>query len=105
MERQRPGNADQEDYYYKQQENSLKRSINQVDQYIEMGTESLYKLKQQGGALKNARRKMLDVANTLGLSSSTIRWIEKRTAEDQYIFWVGAIVTIIIMYFVYTWLR
>lgn len=42
---------------------------------------------------------MLDVANTLGLSQTVIRWIERRTAEDKYIFWGGVLVTVTVMYF------
>lgn len=81
------------------EDQSLQRSIHMVDDYMKQGQESLAKLREQGFTLKNAQRRILDVANTLGLSQTTIRWIERRTAEDKYIFWGGVFLTLTVMFF------
>ena len=81
------------------QDTSIQRSIHQVDEYLRMGQESLGRLREQGMSLKTAQRRMLDVANTLGLSQTTIRWIERRTTEDKYVFWGGVALTLTVMYF------
>jgi Golgi SNAP receptor complex protein 2 len=81
---------------------SLQRSQIETSHMIDMGVASLQKLREQGMTLKNAHRKMLDIANQLGLSQTTIRWIERRSLEDMYIFWAGVIITLGIMaYFLF----
>jgi Golgi SNAP receptor complex protein 2 len=47
---------------------------------------------------KNAHRRVLDVANTLGLSQDVIRWIERRSVEDKYVFWIGVVVTLLVVF-------
>ena len=53
---------------------------------------------------QNAQRRILDAANALGLSQGTIRWIERRTQEDKYIFWGGVVVTLGVMFFTLRWM-
>ncbi|WRT66414.1 uncharacterized protein IL334_003370 [Kwoniella shivajii] len=57
----------------------LQESENHIDQYIAQGRAVLENLVEQRGLLKGTRRKLLDTANTLGLSRETIGWVERRT--------------------------
>lgn len=48
---------------------------------------------------RHARRKALDVINSLGLSDSVLRVIERRQFRDQVIVYGGiALVTIVVLY-------
>ena len=53
---------------------------------------------------QGAQRKILDVTNTLGLSNTVMRLIEKRQFQDKFILFGGMIVTCIIMYLVWVYL-
>ncbi|WWC89280.1 uncharacterized protein L201_004201 [Kwoniella dendrophila CBS 6074] len=57
----------------------LQESENHIDQYIAQGRAVLENLVEQRGILKGSKRKLLDAANTLGLSRETIGWVERRT--------------------------
>lgn len=64
-------------------------------------------LKSQNNMLKDVKRKMLNVANTLGLSGTLIRMIERRNTSDKYVLFGGMFITVVIMvltvkYFVLT---
>ncbi|KAK8864443.1 hypothetical protein IAR55_001692 [Kwoniella newhampshirensis] len=72
----------------------LQESENSIDQYIAQGRAVLENLVEQRGMLKGARRKLLDTANTLGLSRETIGWVERRTKQDAWIFGAGASFTL-----------
>jgi Golgi SNAP receptor complex protein 2 len=52
---------------------------NQLDAFIAQGREILDNLVDQRNVLKGTQRRLLDAANTLGLSRDVIGWIEKRT--------------------------
>lgn len=56
----------------------IQESENNIDQYIAQGRAVLENLIEQRGILKGTRRRLLDAANTLGLSRETIAWVEKR---------------------------
>lgn len=73
----------------------LNNSNSKVDGLINMGREAIKELQSQRDTLKGARKRMLDVANYLGLSSSVIKLIEKRSAEDKWILWGGICFTIL----------
>ena len=57
----------------------LQESENSIDQYIAQGRAVLDNLVEQKGMLKGTKRRLLDTANTLGLSRETIGWVERRT--------------------------
>ena len=57
----------------------LQESENSLDTYIAQGRAVLTDLVEQRGLLKGTKRKLLDAANTLGLSRETIGWVERRT--------------------------
>ncbi|KAG9293341.1 hypothetical protein G9A89_007587 [Geosiphon pyriformis] len=58
----------------------LNETDNKLDEYIAHGREILNNIYDQNNVLKSAQRRMLDVANTLGLSRSVIQYIERRSA-------------------------
>lgn len=57
----------------------IRESENNIDQYIAQGRAVLENLVEQRGILKGTRTRLLDAANTLGLSRETISWVERRT--------------------------
>lgn len=57
----------------------------------------LESLRSQRGTLKGAHRRMIDMANTLGLSNHTMRLIEKRVTEDKYLLFGGMFLTCVII--------
>ncbi|OCF36809.1 synaptobrevin [Kwoniella heveanensis BCC8398] len=67
------------DEYALREHSFLQNSENNIDQYIAQGRAVLENLVEQRGILKGTRRKLLDTANTLGLSRETIGWVERRT--------------------------
>ncbi|KAI1724141.1 golgi SNAP receptor complex member 2 like protein memb-1 [Ditylenchus destructor] len=79
----------------------LKQSHSAVDELIAHGNAVLDSIRIQGGSLHGVKRKVLDIGQTLGLSGTTLRMIEKRLDEDWIIFIVLCIVFIIFMYCFY----
>ena len=75
-----------------------------VDEMMETGSNILSSFRQQGSTLKGVHRKVLDMANSLGLSNNVLRLIERRTEQDWVILVVGMVVTCIVMYFVWYYL-
>jgi Golgi SNAP receptor complex protein 2 len=75
-----------------------------VDQLIDTGANVLASLRDQRGTLKGVQRRMLDVMNTLGLSNTVMRLIDKRSNQDRFILFGGMIVTCIIMFLVWKYL-
>jgi Golgi SNAP receptor complex protein 2 len=57
----------------------LQESERSIDGYIAQGRAVLENLVEQRGILKGTQRRLLDAANTLGLSRETIGWVERRT--------------------------
>ncbi|KAI0790785.1 V-snare-domain-containing protein [Abortiporus biennis] len=64
-----------------------------LDDFIAQGRAVLDDLVDQRTVLKGTQKRLLDAANTLGLSRDVIGWIERRSTQDMYIFIVGAIFT------------
>jgi golgi SNAP receptor complex member 2 len=76
---------------------SIHRSITMVDSYIDQAQFSMQKLRDQHRLMKETQKRLLDAVNALGLSQDVIRWIERRSVQDMYIFWAG--VTVIVLMF------
>ncbi|TPX39648.1 hypothetical protein SeLEV6574_g07080 [Synchytrium endobioticum] len=75
--------------YLSRESNSLSSSSSRVDGLIDMGSSALAELYSQRDMLKSSQRRMLDVANRLGLSSDLIRRIERRSKQDMLIIYVA----------------
>ncbi|XP_065352209.1 probable Golgi SNAP receptor complex member 2 [Cloeon dipterum] len=68
-----------------------------MDDLLNSGSSILESMRDQRTVLKGARRKILDIAGTLGLSNTTIRYIEKRAAEDKVLLIAGMVITLLII--------
>lgn len=88
-----------------QHQNSLIRANRNMDDMIFTGTAVLDNLRDQRMTLKGAHRKLMDVANTLGLSNTTMRLIENRVKEDKWILIGGMLITMIMVFLVIIYLR
>ncbi|TFY66096.1 hypothetical protein EVG20_g4992 [Dentipellis fragilis] len=72
-----------------------------LDDFLAQGREVLDNLVDQRNMLKGTQRRLLDAANTLGLSRDVIGWIERRSTQDMYIFLAGAVFTFVCFYFIW----
>uniref|UniRef100_A0A0R3RR08 Golgi SNAP receptor complex member 2 n=1 Tax=Elaeophora elaphi TaxID=1147741 RepID=A0A0R3RR08_9BILA len=79
----------------------LQSSHTAVDELISHGSAILEQIRSQGIGLKGIKRKVLDIGQTLGLSSTTLQMIERRVSEDWIIFGIGCVAFIISMYVFY----
>ncbi|KAF8210385.1 hypothetical protein K438DRAFT_1809591 [Mycena galopus ATCC 62051] len=75
-----------------------------LDDFLAQGREVLDNLRDQRTMLKGTHRRLLDAANTLGLSRDVIGWIEKRSTQDLYIFLFGAVFTFFCFYLIWRYL-
>ena len=76
----------------------LQNTNRYMDDLLGQGSSILENLREQRGSLKGAQRKMLDVLNTLGMSNTVIRLIEKRAEGDKRIHIGGMILTCFMMW-------
>ncbi|CAB3248447.1 unnamed protein product [Arctia plantaginis] len=90
--------------YIGQEQVSLQNSHRNVDEMIHTGTSILETLKYNRETLKGAHRRIIDLANTLGLSNATISLIEKRVSQDKYVLFGGMFVTLAVIVLVVMYL-
>ncbi|KAA8518369.1 hypothetical protein F0562_015748 [Nyssa sinensis] len=76
---------------------SARNSSRMLEESHATGIAILAQYHAQRDRLKSAQRKALDVLNTLGLSNSVLRLIERRNRVDQWIKYAGMALTIIIL--------
>ncbi|KAG0720184.1 Golgi SNAP receptor complex member 2 [Chionoecetes opilio] len=69
-----------------------------VDEMLGAGMSILQSMRDQGTVLKGARRRVLDLANTLGLSNTVMRLIEHRSTQDKYILFGGMVFVLLCLY-------
>ncbi|VDK43614.1 unnamed protein product [Anisakis simplex] len=79
----------------------LHSSNNAVDELINHGSAILEQIRSQGFGLRGIKRRVLDIGQQLGLSSTTLRMIERRVNEDWVIFVIGCVFVIVFMYVFY----
>lgn len=73
-----------------------------VDDMLSSGHTILESIRTQGYTLKDARKRIFDMGNTLGISNHTMKLIEKRISEDKYVFVLGAVVVLLVIFtFIY----
>nr|GMD43113.1 membrin-11-like [Ipomoea batatas] len=84
---------------------SVRSSSKMMEETLATGAAILSKYSEQRDRLKRAQRKALDVLNTLGLSNSLLRLIERRNRTDKWIKYAGMVVTIIILVVIWRWTR
>lgn len=84
-----------------QHHSKMTEAHSRMDELLDSGASILHGLRDQRGVLKGVHRKVLDMANMLGLSGTVMRLIERRTSQDKIIMVVGMVVTCIVMYVVW----
>ncbi|PPQ84582.1 hypothetical protein CVT25_015785 [Psilocybe cyanescens] len=82
----------------------IQNTDTKLDEFLAQGREVLDNLRDQRNILKGTQRRLLDTANTLGLSRNVIGWIEKRSTQDTYIFLGGAVFTFFCFYLIWRYL-
>lgn len=83
--------------YAVQHQDSLNNANRGVDEMLHTGVNALESLRSQRLTLKGAHRRIIDMANTLGLSNHTMRMIEKRAKEDKYVLLLGIVITLLVI--------
>ncbi|KAI9328153.1 hypothetical protein BDR26DRAFT_874430 [Obelidium mucronatum] len=76
----------------------LTASEGRIDEFIQMGRGALTELYEQRQILKSTQKRMYDIATSLGLSSTVIKYIEKRAVQDRWILFGGMFVTVLLMW-------
>ncbi|XP_050235487.1 membrin-11 [Mercurialis annua] len=84
---------------------SVRNSKRMLEDSLSTGSAILAKYSEQRDRLKNAQRKALDVLNTVGLSNSVLRLIERRNRVDRWIKYMGMLITVAVIYFFVSWSR
>lgn len=87
-----------------QYNNSMHNAIHGVDDLLHQGSSVLDNLKSQRVTLKGAHKRLIDIGNTLGLSNTTMRLIEKRAKQDGFILIAGMTFTCIVIVLVIVYL-
>ncbi|KAK3038443.1 hypothetical protein RJ639_030609 [Escallonia herrerae] len=84
---------------------SARNSSRMLEEATATGAAILSRYSEQRDRLKSAQRKALDVLNTVGLSNSVLRFIERRNRLDQLIKCAGMVLTVIIVFVFWRWIR
>jgi Golgi SNAP receptor complex protein 2 len=82
---------------------SLQSSNRLVSELREVGVGVIEKLRAQNSTIKGAQRRLLDIANTIGLSRAVMRLIERRQWQDQILVYSG-MAFVLILFFVLVYL-
>ncbi|KAI8887687.1 V-snare-domain-containing protein [Backusella circina FSU 941] len=93
------------DEFAMREQSFARNTESQLDDFIGQAQNLLENLTDQHGILKKTQKKILDTANHLGLSQNVIRYIERRSAQDKWIFYGGIVVTVFIMWLIIHYLR
>ncbi|KAH0508284.1 Golgi SNAP receptor complex member 2 [Microtus ochrogaster] len=83
---------------------SLQNIHHGMDDLIGGGHSILEGLRAQRLTLKGTQKKILDIANMLGLSNTVMRLIEKRAFQDKYFMIGGMLLTCAVMFLVVQYL-
>ncbi|KAH8828177.1 synaptobrevin [Flagelloscypha sp. PMI_526] len=100
----RPAGFNSRESYALDEHSFINNTSQQLDDFIAQGRDVLNDLVDQRTMLKGTKRRLLDAANTLGLSRDVIGWVERRSTQDTYIFFGGAIFTFFCFYLILKYL-
>ncbi|XP_052176451.1 membrin-11-like [Diospyros lotus] len=84
---------------------SARNSSKMLEESYATGVAILAQYGGQRERLKRAQRKALDVLNTVGLSNSVLRLIEKRHRVDKWIKYAGMVLTVVVLIAFWRWTR
>lgn len=87
-----------------QHNSSLHNAHRGMDALLDNCSSILDAIRDQGSTIKGAHKKILDVANMLGLSNTVMRLIERRATQDKFIMIGGMLLTCIFMFLVIRYL-
>ncbi|XP_010248212.1 PREDICTED: membrin-11-like [Nelumbo nucifera] len=82
---------------------SAHNSSRMLEEAYFTGVAILSKYAEQRDHLKRAQRKALDILNTVGLSNTVLKLVERRHRTDKWIAYTGMVVTIIVVYSFWRW--
>ena len=82
----------------------IQNTEHQLDAFIAQGRSMLGNLVEQRSIFKQTRKRLLDAANTVGLSRELIGVIDRMSTQDTILFFVGATITLVIFYLIYRYL-
>lgn len=83
---------------------SLGRSSRQLDEILQMGQQSFDDLLVQNEYLQKFEKKLALSLMTLGVLRGTITRVERRAYQDRFLFFGGAIVTLVCFFLIYKYL-
>ncbi|KAK8957308.1 Membrin-11 [Platanthera zijinensis] len=84
---------------------SARNSHVMLEEAYATGVAVLSKYAEQRDRLKRVQRKALDVLNTVGLSNSVLRLIERRHRVDKWIAYAGMIMTLVVFCMLWRWIH
>ncbi|KAK7304962.1 hypothetical protein VNO77_42858 [Canavalia gladiata] len=82
---------------------SVRSSARELENANALGEAILSSIHGQRERLKNAHRKALDILNTVGISNSVLRLIERRNRVDQWVKYAGMLLTVIFLFAFVLW--
>ncbi|XP_027343417.1 membrin-11-like [Abrus precatorius] len=82
---------------------SVRNSSRELENANALGEAILSSIHGQRERLKSAHRKALDILNTVGISNSVLRLIERRNRVDQWIKYAGMLLTVIFLFTFVLW--
>ncbi|KAI8380515.1 hypothetical protein EDC96DRAFT_491243 [Choanephora cucurbitarum] len=86
------------DEFALREQSFARNTESQLDDFIGQAQTLLENITDQHTILKKTQKKILDTANHLGISQNVIRFIERRSAQDKWIFYGGMILTCLCIY-------
>eukprot|EP00933_Yihiella_yeosuensis_P068204 TRINITY_DN73598_c0_g1_i1.p1 TRINITY_DN73598_c0_g1~~TRINITY_DN73598_c0_g1_i1.p1 ORF type:complete len:221 (-),score=46.00 TRINITY_DN73598_c0_g1_i1:55-717(-) len=84
---------------------ALRDSHNALDEVIAQGNSILGNLVGQNKMLKNARKKLLDAANVMGISQSLVNVIDRRNTGDKWLVYGGMCFILFLLFSLFYLLR
>ncbi|XP_072955497.1 membrin-11-like [Typha angustifolia] len=82
---------------------SARNSSMMLEEAYSTGVAILSSYSVQRDRLKRAQRKALDILNTVGLSNSVLKLIERRHRVDKWIAYAGMVTTVVVFYGFWRW--
>eukprot|EP00891_Asterochloris_glomerata_P004011 jgi/Astpho2/4011/Aster-01172 len=83
----------------------IQNSKRVLEEAFQTGTNVLSNMSGQRERIKSAQRKLFDVANSLGLSDSVLKVIDRRQKLDKRIVYGGMVLIVLLVLLLLWWLR
>lgn len=86
---------------YAKERDRLQESRTMLDSVLSQGWDIVGQLVSQNASLKNAKRKVLDMASSAGVASTLLGAVGRRQQGDKWLVYGGMIVTLLFFFVVY----